>query len=273
MVELTKQEARKIMFDVLCTIDEICKENDIRYSLSGGTLLGAIRHKGFIPWDDDIDIMIPRPDYDKLIKIFNQKAQEKNAHLCIKCCENDEKYSYTFAKIINTDTLLIEDNIKNGEIGVYVDVFPVDGLGDDLKQAKKLADKAFFSRTVFRLKEAKKFVKSTTFVRSVKKWLMYVYSKFCSRKKAYAKIDKLCRKNEFDKSKYVGVIVFGYGQREIVPSSVYEKFVKVEFEGREFDACVGYDDYLKSLYKNYMELPPVEKRTQHSYQAFLKSEE
>ena len=107
MEEMTIEELRKIQIEMLEHIDTICEKHNLKYFLLGGTLIGAIRHKGYIPWDDDIDICMPREDYKKLIEIIN--TQEDNKYTILNPYENEDYY-YFFSKMVDNDTILIEDN-------------------------------------------------------------------------------------------------------------------------------------------------------------------
>ncbi len=136
MRKIEIDEMRQRLLSMAEYLQNICKENGLKMFLSGGTLLGAVRHKGFIPWDDDIDVHMPRPDYDRLIKIFKRK--ENIGKYKLLSHELNDKYVYTFAKLVDDDTLLIEDDIYSGvDMGLYLDIFPIDGLGDDIATAEK----------------------------------------------------------------------------------------------------------------------------------------
>ena len=127
-------ELKKLELDILIEIDEICTKNNFRYSLAYGTLIGAVRHKGFIPWDDDIDIFLPRPDYNK----FVDYCSKNKTIFKLLSYDNSRWYSYPFAKATNQNTVIEEEETDfNGKMGIYVDVFPLDGLGDTYNDAKR----------------------------------------------------------------------------------------------------------------------------------------
>ena len=125
------EELHQIELDMLKEIDRICRRENIQYYLAGGTLLGAVRHKGFIPWDDDIDIAMARDEYERFLKVMKK---ERHPYLKIFAMEFDKEYQYTFAKVVDTRTRLIEEIGKDlPDMGVFIDIFPIDGLGNDRK--------------------------------------------------------------------------------------------------------------------------------------------
>ena len=124
---ITSEELKAIQLDLLQKTADFCKENGIRYYLCGGTLLGAIRHKGYIPWDDDIDISMPRPDYDRFISMFNKPENDYQ----VIDMSNNKKYGLPFAKVHDTRTFVDELQYTKDQFGVYIDIFPIDGVGED----------------------------------------------------------------------------------------------------------------------------------------------
>ncbi|MDE5618431.1 MAG: LicD family protein, partial [Clostridia bacterium] len=145
--EIDLDGLKSIQLDLLSAVHNICEKEGFRYSLGGGTLLGAVRHKGFIPWDDDIDVMMPRPDYNAFI---NYCLTHEDIPFEIRCFENDKTYVDLSAKIYNPDTVLQDDNICSGEKrdGVFIDVFVIDGLGDTYKKAGKAFSATSFKRAL-----------------------------------------------------------------------------------------------------------------------------
>ena len=135
MKELTLQELKEIEFDMLKMFDAFCKENNIRYFLAYGTLLGAIRYKKFIPWDDDVDVLVPREDYDRLLHLFQDNEKYR-----LYAFEKNENYLFPFAKICDLETRKDEFGYESSiELGVDIDVFPLDAWDDDFEKAKKEA--------------------------------------------------------------------------------------------------------------------------------------
>lgn len=269
MKEITLEELKSIELNVLAEIHKICMEQGLRYSLSGGTLLGAIRHGGFIPWDDDIDILMPRPDYDKLVEY----CKENDTPFNLLCHETDSRYGYLFAKATAKNTVIEEDvgDLNGIKMGVYVDIFPIDGLANTYEEALKEFKATKLNREMLVARNWKKFVRSKT--RSWKyepiRFAFFLASRFTTRQRLINKLQSKFRKNNFDKCDYVAAIFGLYREKEIIKKEVLDEFIDITFEGMTFRAIKRYDDYLSSVYGDYMQLPPEEKRvSHHSFKAY-----
>ena len=263
MKQIIGEELKKIQLEILEEIKVVCDMNNLKFFLCGGTLLGAVRHNGFIPWDDDIDIYMPREDYKKFVSLFNKNS---NSNYKFVCMENNSEYCQPFGKVICTDTTLLETQVKSTHgMGVYVDVFPLDGVGDSLSEAKKTIAKCGRYRTLLGLAMSKK--RKTTPINIIKN--LYCQVLFLSRQTLYSKYLKVAQKNSFADSKYVAFCGAFYGEREILEHDIFLASELHEFEKGLYPIPIGYDIYLKKLYGDYMLLPPIEKRvTHHSFVAF-----
>ncbi len=270
MKELTFQELKSIEYNLLQSFDAICSEKGYRYSLGGGTLLGAIRHKGFIPWDDDIDVMMPRPDYDCFIKY----CEDNTIPFVLECHEYNPSYKNLFSKIIAKNTFLIDSSIttKATKMGVHIDVFPIDGLGNSYKNAIKQFEKTTFKRELLNAATWEKYFRSKThpWYYEPLRLSLYLLSRFQNAKNLMDSIDVINREVSFDESKFAGCVSGVYRKKEIMETSVFQNYIDVQFEGGYFKAIRDYDAYLQKHYGDYMKLPPKEKRvTHHTFKAYI----
>ncbi|MDE7208661.1 MAG: LicD family protein [Clostridia bacterium] len=270
--ELSLQQLKDIEIQLLLKVHKICEEQGLRYSLGGGTLLGAVRHRGFIPWDDDIDIMMPRPDYDAFISYC---LSCKEIPFKIKSWETDKSYVDLSAKIYDTKTLLVDKNTCDYEdnIGVFIDVFPIDGLANSYKQAKKVFNSTSFKRALLVAAQWKKFFKSKTHAWYFEPFRlgMFILSRFVNKQKLFDKIQNKYKKIDFDKVDFAAAVGGSYREKEILEKSIFTELIELSFENEKFHAISQYDAYLSSIYGDYMKLPPEEKRvSHHSFKAYYK---
>ena len=263
--EVQFEELKQIELNILKQIHEICTQQEFRYFLAGGTLLGAIRHKGFIPWDDDIDIAMPRPDYDKFIDYcISNKTSFK-----IMSNKVDKNYGYLFAKAMDPQTVLVEKvgNRYDVELGVCVDIFPIDGLGDTEGEALSSMNKTRFDRELLVAANWKRFSRSKTrpiYYEPIR-LAFFCVSRLCSFKKIISKVESKYDSDSFDKRKYVGCVCGVYRKKEIMPREVVSEYVDMPFEGLLFKCPKEYDKYLTSFYGDYMQLPPRGKKSNASF--------
>lgn len=270
MQELILKEVQKIALSLLIEFDNICKAQSLRYSLGGGTLLGAVRHNGFIPWDDDIDVMMPRPDYEKFLKYCTENLPPFD----VLSYQNNSNYTNLFIKIADRHTKSsdgrkeLEDNI-----GVCIDIFPIDGLGDSFKTALKNFNRTKFRRELLVASKWRKFFKSKTrpiYFEPIRLG-MYLISRFVNKQKLCVSIDESIKSIKFENSRYSGCVSGSYREREIMGTETFVNYTTLSFENREFDVISDYHEYLRQHYGDYMKLPPVDKRiTHHSIQFYWK---
>ncbi len=272
MKEMTSKELKSCALGILLFIDNICKENDITYYLCGGTLLGAFRHKGFIPWDDDIDIMLPRADYDLFLRIF-----PFNERYRIMRPLEDKGYPYPYAKVADTRTQKKEYGLRSKYhlYGVDVDVFPIDSLPNSEEECLdyfKEIEKLDINLNCLKLK----YTKGKTFFSTMKKFLGITISRvsemlgLISIKKLLMQFDVLTRKYNSMKSDYCGITsISHYGIKERNKKKDYAPTISVEFEGHIFPSPSNYNVYLSQLYgKTYMQMPPTSLRVNHGIKAY-----
>ena len=254
MKEMTLEDIHSVQLEILKQIDEYCTSKNLRYSLGGGTLLGAVRHHGFIPWDDDVDIMLPRPDYE----ILRDNICDYFKDLGVFGDSNNNP-QYTYFKLFSKKTLLVEGN---DEYGVFIDVFPIDGFPSQSREVYKFLLKSYLLNHLLEYKD------SNNIRIKVLKPICYFLPSF---KKTRDKIKKLYLSNEFDKSKLATVMMGSYGIAEIMRTIVYNRFCKLEFEGIMLSCIKHYDLYLTQHYGDYMQLPPIDEQvSEHTFEAYWK---
>ena len=269
--ELNLEELKEIELKILLEIHDICMKNNFNYSLCGGTLLGAIRHKGFIPWDDDIDIVMPRDDYDKFI----QYCINNTTKLRIVSHEVNRKYNYLFAKAYDPSTVIFDSLIdeKGIDLGVYVDIFPLDGLGNTFDGAKRLIHSIELYNYILVASHWKKytFSKTNKFYIEPIRLLFYTLSKVCKLDKVIDKAENEMKKYNYYTSDYIGCACGSYRLKEIMKSEITNEYINVLFEGHEFKAFKNYDKYLRNIYGDYMKMPSSEQRvTHHTFKAYYR---
>lgn len=256
---ISLDEMRALQLDILDAVHAFCIERGLRYSLGGGTLLGAVRHKGYIPWDDDIDIMLPRPDYETLLREFPGTVP----HYSLQNSTLDTECYLIFSKIYDNRTVLEEDiRLRNG---VAIDVFPIDGLPgpDKIEDYIKKLNKAYHAL----------YCTTKLFSATGKSLIRYYLRKikYPSRKKNLRKIQGLVSSHDFATSEYAGAICGVYGEKEYMKQSTFTSYITLPFEGREYMAIAAYDDYLTKHYGDYMQLPPKEKQvSEHPFKTWWK---
>ena len=272
MKEMSLNEIKNCTLDILKWVSVFCDEHNIKWWLCGGTLLGAVRHRGFIPWDDDIDIMLPRSDYEKLFRMF-----PNNGRYLFLTSENTNDFPYAYGKIIDTETIKLEPLPKKYQkIGVDIDVFPIDNFPENDIDSLLLCD-AIANRQDKLQRMLARFSKRSTFIKTIGyNLILFPYillrkSNIVNVAKYTHEIQDLSQKYNGEETGYKGIIAIAhYGIKEKNESEVYAQTVNVVFEGNEYPAPIGFQAYLRRLYgDNYMQLPPIEKRvTHHSYKAF-----
>lgn len=259
--QLTGEEVKLVELGILDYIDAICKKHQIKYFLDYGTLLGAIRHKGFIPWDDDIDICMKRKDYERFISIF---VNDNNPNYKFLSMETSSSYYYEFGKVVDTRTVLNEtETIELPGMGVWVDVFPKDNLPRQHKLLKWIVTVLVVCR-VFSV--YKKFPQKHSFL-FYPVWLVARLIGY----KPFLKFTKRLSIVYLKKgTPYIGDLRDLTAKQYAWDRDMFDKSVLVPFEGKEYPAPQNWDEYLKGLYGHYMKLPPEDKRIPHSFEAYWK---
>ena len=255
-------ELQSKLLNMLKWLVTFLDEHNIRYYVVGGTFLGAVRHNGFIPWDDDIDIGIPRSDYQLFLKLIKE-VDNQYAFECPKNCGSD--YIYCYGKLFDTTTTLVEKQRRPFVRGIFIDVFPLDGLGKEENDAHLFAKKANKKISSYWFKKSAVFRKGRV-------WYKNVVSFVCKKiavlipSKTPEQIDSYCSKNDYESSSFVANLFGRYGEKEVFPKSVFGLGKKYKFESIYVNGPEQYDCYLKQLYGDWKKMPPQSKRNiQHDF--------
>ena len=243
MKEITLEERKQVQLNMLIEIDAFCRKHNIRYSLAYGTLIGAIRHKGFIPWDDDVDIMMPLPDMLKFKEFFRSET------MCYCDVDTDKKYKYAFSRIANTKTYN-KDGLISTSYGICIDLYPVLGLPLSIEGIEQ-----FFKDASIELKRRLRIIRLTSIM------LRYLPIKyFKGFNKAMKRYRNVLFQYPYEGTKYFFTNGGELEMRNVHEFDLFEQLIEVPFEGHKFLSIARYDEYLRRFYGDYMQLPPEDQR-------------
>ena len=249
-------------------IDDVCKKNNIKYFLDCGTLLGAARHQGFIPWDDDIDILVDRQDYKKLLSLLSNKKSQYRA----LSMYNTPEYHYLFAKLVDTETELIEDYIPIKGMGVFIDIFPLDHLPSNKVHRRFVQFYINIMRSALRLRLEGSQGRNTVGIKhKMVLILSYLFSGSKEWKGLMNKLDLYLLKNANRNTKVKVDVVSSTKPYRDVPAAYFDDSVMLKFEDGYYPAPKAYKEYLTILYGDYMTLPPENARvSNHDFKAYMR---
>lgn len=261
MDRLNLQEIQSVLLGILKDVDAFCRENGLQYSLAYGTLLGAVRHHGFIPWDDDIDIMMPRADFDRFVRLYRDRGPFRCLY---NAAEPGHRFISCYAKVEDTRTLSIEKKRKGiFEFGLNLDVFPVDGAPSEPE-----AQKAFAHR-VASLRHRILFSQKPWFPLSFHNPLFpMIEAHRHPTQYWFEKCVAFMTQYDLDKAEFAGPLSGACGMIEVYPKDVFSRYVELDFEDSRFFAIAAWDAFLKQQFGDYMQLPPESKRIDHGLEAY-----
>ena len=241
---------------ILQAIDKVCRERGLRYYLWAGTMLGAVRHKGFIPWDDDIDISMPRPDYELLVEHCHEWLPQPFEMIC---SDLKDDYSGAFAKIVDSSTTLIEREFCLGVGGLYVDVFPIDGVPQNKIGMHWVMFKYMFYKKVTYYLDRDPFKHGY----GPRCWIPLLCRALFNKHHTFEKVKKMQKRYDYESSRFVAD--YDDGLRGILDKTVLGKPTPVVFEGTELFGVEHYDEYLTKKYGSYMVIPNDDQKRQHNF--------
>ena len=260
MEKMSIHDIQTVSLELLKDLHDFCVSKNIRYSLAYGTLIGAIRHKGFIPWDEDVDIWMPRPDYERFIDTYQSSEN------ILKTSYKDNRNFLDFARLYEIKKTSVHgaltDNIQ--PTGVWIDIFPIDAVSDN----EEIRSKEYqgIKKIWWNIRELRRLYTKKNRNKSIKARIHYTY-RTIRYGKLFSLIEKsnsLCAKYSFGETAYCASLMcrdaFWKNKIEIFPTFWFQDFTLTEFEGKSFYVANHYDDILKSIYGNYMKLPPEEQR-------------
>ncbi len=261
---LTTDEVKSGELTILKAFANYCEQQDLSYSLCGGTLLGAVRHKGFIPWDDDIDVVMPRPDYDRLCRLADDFFLNTGFSLLGYC--GVDPLDSPLLKAADT-SICVDASMEYYPSYLWVDVFPVDGLPDG--DLTSLYNKVNALRTRLFLASSSSNTGSSLLRKYIKKMFGPIARiPFIKRSLARA-LNNYGKKVPYGSTMRVGGVTWGmYGPGEAMPLEGFEEKEMLEFEGVKFPCPSCWDEYLTGIYGDYMQLPPEDKRQTHGLKAW-----
>ncbi len=265
--ELTMKETQEISLEILKIVADICEEQDFRYFLIYGTLIGAIRHHDYIPWDDDVDIMMPRPDYDRFLAYMSEHIKEY-PHLRIFNHDVCREYPYMITRVSDQRYKIIMENEKEYGMGVFIDIYPYDGLGQTKKEAVRYGLRGDHLSSLCYQATRDHFAMETTtsLLRKVIKYPVYLFSRAVGKERFQKKLESLARVKEYDSSKFVGCVIWlSWGEKDIYLRKWFKEYIMMPFGKYEFRVPKEYDRILRHIYGDYMQLPPEKDRIGHHF--------
>lgn len=264
MRKITIEEAKKIQLEILDYINSFCNKNDIKFFINYGTLLGAVRHKGFIPWDDDIDLSMTRDNYEKFIRLF----ELDNSKYKLLSLETNDKYYNNFIKIIDSATKIIDDrNYKTYECGIFIDIFPMDTFND-----KKVIDKCYNleSFKLLSFSKRKNINYKDSRIKDLIRSAFWLLLKPASPIVFAKKIESTINHYRVKDGKYIAFIPSKLKEKEIFERNIFDDIIDIKFENLSLPAPKNYDKILSQYYGDYLKLPPKEKQINiHEYTAYI----
>ena len=255
------RKMKQLLLEMLAWFHELCAQNGLRYYVLGGTMLGAVRHQGFIPWDDDIDIGLPYADYRRLEQAAAASGQSR--YVLETPWSPAPDYIYTFAKVYDTRTTLVENTRRGIRRGLYLDIFPLTGMGQSEDEARRYLKgierrRGFLLSRTTGLRPGRAAYKNAAVLlsRAVTDW-------FVDDKKYAQALNRRVAERDFDAYAFGGTPFGAWHEREIMPREVFGTPTAYPFETMQVFGPEQADAYLTRLYGNWRELPPPEKRVSH----------
>lgn len=266
MRKLEVHEFREVQKGILNVVADFCDRNGISYWIDSGTLLGAVRHKGYIPWDDDIDLGMLRPDYEKFSRLFN--AANDRYRFCTY--ELDREFLYPLGKVLDTWTVLYEPDENGNKLSVNIDIFVYDNAPDDDKLVKRMYDLRDLYNILHLVRNGlarDKGSKLRGFLLKVGGTVLKVFPKDYFVGQMVKNSKRYAHKQTARVGNFTAV------SRIACEKDIFDSFTTAEFEGRYYRAPGGYDRWLRAFYGDYMKLPPKEKQvSHHAFVAYLDEE-
>lgn len=261
MNKTTLSPLQETLLNMMKWFHSFCVKNHIRYYVLGGTMLGAARHKGFIPWDDDIDVGIPRKDYDKLAELMSE--QDCGPYLIETPYSDSLEYCFPYTKIYDTRTTLIENRRMKVVRGAFIDVFPLDGLGNSAEECKANYEQInkkydLHLSLVGGVRKGRKWYKNLAVIIA-----RCIPSFIINDKKIMADLDRLCASFDYDSMSWICNDLGAWRIKEAMPKSVMGEPTLYQFEDTKVFGASDYNAYLTYLYGDWKQLPPQEKQVTH----------